>query len=106
MLAHWPFLSLLIWTPVIGSVLVFVTGGARHPNRARIIALLCSLISIGWCVLAYLAFDSQRYAMQLVETLPWVPAYKMNYSLGVDGIALALIFLTVFTIFLVVLASW
>jgi NADH:ubiquinone oxidoreductase subunit 4 (subunit M) len=32
--------------------------------------------------------------LQFVETHAWIPAYKISYNLGVDGIAVALILLT------------
>jgi NADH-quinone oxidoreductase subunit M len=44
--------------------------------------------------------------MQFQEHFAWIPTYGMYYSLGVDGISMPLIMLTVFTTLLVVLASW
>jgi NADH-quinone oxidoreductase subunit M len=44
--------------------------------------------------------------MQFVERLPWIPAFHIEYHLGVDGISMPLILLTTFTTVLVVLAGW
>ena len=44
--------------------------------------------------------------MQFREFMPWITAYGIHYSLGVDGISMPLIVLTTFTTLLVVLAAW
>src|SRR5579871_5927962 len=106
MSADWPFLSILIWLPVIGGIAVLFTGGDRYAARARFIALFFSLANIFLCIPLYLHFDQQTSAMQFVENITWIPAYGIHYALGVDGISLPLIFLTVFTTLLVILASW
>ena len=36
----------------------------------------------------------------------WIPAFNINYHLGVDGIAVPLILLTSFTTLIVVIAGW
>lgn len=106
MLENLPILSLFIWIPVIGGILVLLTGGDEHAKRARIIALIFSLISLFLCIPFYTGFDVKSYAMQFQENVVWIPAYGIHYALGVDGISLPLIILTVFTTLLVVLASW
>jgi NADH-quinone oxidoreductase subunit M len=106
MMTHWPILSLMIWLPVIGGICVLFTGGDKNANSARIIALLFSLANIVLSVFLYKDFDLSTYAMQFQENLNWIPAYGIHYALGIDGIAMPLILLTVFTTLLVVLASW
>ena len=44
--------------------------------------------------------------MQFTELTPWLPGFNINYSIGVDGISVALIMLTTFTSVLVLLGSW
>lgn len=106
MTQHWPILSLMIWLPFIGGILVLLTGGDKHANRARAIALVFSLFNIFLSVLLYKNFDLNTYAMQFQENMNWIPSYGIHYALGVDGISMPLILLTVFTTLLVILASW
>ncbi len=106
MFAHWPLLSLLIWVPVIGAILVLFLGGDQFANRARYFALCVSLINIALCIPLYLNFDITTAGMQFREHLFWIPAYGIYYDLGVDGISLPLIMLTAFTTLLVILSSW
>lgn len=99
-------LSLLIWLPVLGGVLALMTGSDKHPDRARVIALVTSLVSLALCVPLVMNFDTSTYAMQYQVHIPWISAYGIEYSLGVDGISLPMIVLSCFTTVLVILTSW
>ncbi|MDR3491535.1 MAG: NADH-quinone oxidoreductase subunit M [Gammaproteobacteria bacterium] len=98
-------LSCLIWLPVLGAVLVLMTGGDKNANTARVIAVFFSVINLAICVPLYLSFDSSSYAMQFLENTLWIRVYKIHYAVGVDGISLAMIILTNFTGLLVILAG-
>lgn len=106
MLASLPLLSLLIWIPVIGGTLVLMTGSDKHATQARIVALIISLLCILICVPLYMNFDIYSEGWQFREHLVWIPAYKIHYDLGVDGISTPLIILTTYTTLLVILGSW
>ena len=101
-----PFLSLSIWVPILAGIVVLCTGGDRNAGAARWLALLGSIAGFAVTVPLYLGFDNQYAGFQFVERLEWVPAFNIQYHLGVDGIAVPLILLTSFTTFIVVLAGW
>lgn len=104
---HLPLLSLLIWVPVLGAVLLLLFAHRDdQANLARTIALITSVVAGLLCIPLYLGFNTQTAAMQFVENLNWIPAYGIRYALGVDGISMPLILLTCFTTFIVVLSSW
>lgn len=105
MLAHLPLLSILIWLPLVGAFLVLCTGGDKHANTARGIAVVTTLITLFLCVPLYLGFDINRYEMQFVEDHLWINAYQIHYALGVDGISLLMVMLTNFTGLLVIIAG-
>lgn len=96
----------MIWLPFLGGILVLFTGSDKHANIARVIALIFSLVNVALCIPLYTQFDLTTYTMQFQENLGWIPEYGIRYALGIDGIAMPLILLTVFTTLLVVLASW
>ena len=99
-------LSLLIWLPILGAVCAVAIDGDLYPTRARVVALITSLLCMAICVPLYLRFNPALSSMQFQENVPWITAFNVNYALGVDGISLPLIFLTVFTTLLVILAAW
>ena len=105
MLLQSSLLSILIWLPVLGAMIVLLTGGDKHANVARVIACTFSLVCLLLCIPLYLGFDSSSYAMQFTENHLWIRAYKIHYALGVDGISLAMVILTNFTGLLVILAG-
>ncbi len=99
-------LSLLVWLPVLGAVLVLAFGGDdQHANKARCIAATVAILNLLLCVPLYLGFDPSLFTMQFQENYLWISAYQIHYALGVDGLSLAMIILTNFTGLLVVLAG-
>jgi NADH-quinone oxidoreductase subunit M len=99
-------LSLLIWVPIAGGVVVLATGNDRNALQARVVALLISLVTLLLCIPLYTGFDTGTYQMQFQEQQPWIGAFNVYYHLGVDGISMPLIALTSFSTVLVVLAGW
>ncbi len=101
-----PLLSLVVWTPIIGGLLVLAIGSGKHVLEARVVALLVALLTFAISIPLYVQFDVNTFQMQFVELYPWIERFKINYHLGVDGISMPLIILTTFITVLVVLAGW
>jgi NADH-quinone oxidoreductase subunit M len=99
-----PLLSLLIWAPILGGVATLLFG--KRPDLARWFALAVALACFAMSLELYAHFDATSALMQFVERRAWVPAYNINYTLGVDGISVALIVLTCLTTALVIVGAW
>ncbi|MDH5785148.1 MAG: NADH-quinone oxidoreductase subunit M [Chromatiales bacterium] len=110
MFADLPLLSLLIWVPVIGGLLVLLTGSRSSGLEARVLSLLVALLTFVLSIPLYTGFDTASHAMQFINfadaPVVWIEAFNINYHLGVDGISMPLILLTTFTTVLVVIAGW
>jgi len=105
MLESWPLLSLLIWLPIIGGVVVLLLGDGRELLGRRIalaVSLLTFLLSLGLII----GFQHGTAALQFVELTPWVETLGVNYHLAVDGISMPLVVLTTFSTVLVILFGW
>ncbi len=100
-----PFLSLLIWTPILGGIWVLYAGD-REEQTVRYFTFAVSVLVFVLSVFAYVRFDTTTHLMQFVEFRQWIDAFNVNYHLGVDGISFPLILLTTFTTLLVVIAAW
>jgi NADH-quinone oxidoreductase subunit M len=98
-------LSLLIWLPIAGGVLVLLLGDARLA-AARWLALITSLAALALCIPLYRGFDGSTAAYQFVEQAAWIPAFNAAYHIGVDGIALPLILLTTLITVPVIISAW
>jgi len=105
MLTSWPILSLLVWLPIAAGLAVMLFG-ERHAHSARWFALVISGAVFLVSLLLIGGFNTGTAAMQFVEHVPWIPAFGINYALGIDGISMPLIVLTTFTTVLVVVAAW
>jgi NADH-quinone oxidoreductase subunit M len=99
-------LNILIWLPIIGGVFVLFAGDDNNPNVARYITLFTIVLSLGLCVPLFDGFDRTISGMQYIEDWSWMPSLGIHYHLGIDGLSLLLIGLSVFTNLIVVLATW
>ncbi len=99
-------LSIAIWLPIVGGIVVAATGGDANAGRARGLALLFAVLTFVATIPLYVKFDVGTHAMQFVEDYAWVDAFRIRYRLGIDGISLLLILLTSFSTVLVVISAW
>ena len=99
-------LSILIWLPVLGGILILSTGGNRNAQLARKIALGFSVGTFLLSLSIYADFDINTASMQFVERYRWIEALHIQYFLGVDGISMPLIILTTLLTIIVVIAGW
>ena len=99
-------LSILIWLPVLGGILILSTGGDRNAQLARKIALGFSVGTFLLSLSIYADFDINTASMQFVERYRWIEALHIQYFLGVDGISMPLIILTTLLTIIVVIAGW
>lgn len=98
-----PILTLVIFFPFVGIILILLV---KSFDLVRPIALLTSLINFFSSIFIWLHFDPTTFRMQLGETVPWIPQFHINYTIGVDGISLWLIMLTTFLTPLCIICSW
>ena len=105
MLASLPILSILIWMPIIGGLLVLVSKKISL-DMVKWLSIIITLVTFLISIILVNEFDSSRYQMQFNEHMPWIQVFDIYYSLGVDGISVPLIVLTTIISFLVIVAGW
>ncbi|MGY8998186.1 MAG: NADH-quinone oxidoreductase subunit M, partial [Alphaproteobacteria bacterium] len=104
-----PLLSLAIFLPLVGAGFVLVIRNddeAKAAANARWTALWTSLVVLVVAVAMWVMFDPTTAEFQFVEQAPWIPAYGIQYYLGIDGISLFLIVLAAFLTPVCILCSW
>ena len=79
---------------------------AANTKLIKQAAFVISLLVAGVGISAALGFDVNKSGFQYVEKYSWIPALGINYQLGVDGISLILILLSVILVPIVILAGW
>jgi NADH-quinone oxidoreductase subunit M len=100
-----PLLSLTIFTPLVGAVLIGFVPRER-PQLARWLAFATTLVTLGWSLAMLAGFSNSASGFQFVEDVPWIPTFGIHYQVGVDGISLILILLTTLLTAISVLASF
>src|SRR3954469_20421009 len=107
-MAGWPILSLTTFLPLVGAAFILLIRGEADvvARNARNVALWTSLITFVLSLFIWLNFDNTTAAFQMVERVDWIPAFKINYHMGVDGISVLFVLLSTFLTPLCILASW
>jgi len=99
-------LSFSIWTPILSGIAVLFTANDHKPNVTRWLALSGGILAFLVAIPLYTQFNFADGGFQFQEGFSWIPAFNINYHLGVDGIAIPLILLTSFTTVIVIISAW
>jgi len=101
--ANFPLLSLLIITLPVGGALIWLWPNATH---ARWIALATAIVDLLLSMTVLFKFDATASGFQLVEKAAWIPSINAHYQVGVDGLSVLFLPLTVILFIGIILSSW
>ncbi|MDP6851662.1 MAG: NAD(P)H-quinone oxidoreductase subunit 4 [Prochlorococcus sp.] len=105
--SNFPWLSLAILFPIVGSLLVPFIPDEGDGKQVRWFALGIALVTFLITVGAYLyGYDPSLSGLQLSERVSWLPDIGLTWAVGADGLSMPLILLTSFITALAVLAAW
>ena len=99
------FLTIMELLPLVGAALIATTGKGKD-ELVKKLALATTLLVAAAGILLTLSFNRSDAGLQFVEKRAWIPAFGINYAVGIDGIALVLILMSVILAPVVVLAGW
>ena len=100
-----PYLSLLIFTPVVAGVLLLLYP-AQKRTLIRVTALISALITLALSVILFFRYDTQAAGYQFLEKLDWLPSLGISYFVGIDGISVAMELMAGLVVISGVLVSW
>jgi NADH-quinone oxidoreductase subunit M len=113
-------LTLIFLLPIIAALPTWLIGRVRN-EFSRYFALLISGITFLLAILAWMMFENHSFldstmhadrtalatgGWTLTVNIPWIESIGMNFSLGVDGLSMPLVLLSVFIFFVSILASF
>ena len=103
-----PLLTLSWLVPLVGAVLLLLIPNAdgRRDVPIKWLALVWSIVAFAVTAALWVWFDPGSSDFQLVERVPWIPAFGIDYYIGIDGISLLLVVLTGFLTPIALLSSW
>ena len=91
--------------PLIGAGLIALLP-ATNAKLVKQSALLVSVLVAALGITMTIGFDRGVTGFQYVERYSWIPSLGISYQLGIDGISLILILLSVLLVPIVILAGW
>lgn len=97
-------LSSLVFLPAVGALLILFMP-KTNVKSIRSVALIVTGLVLFLSIMLVGKFDYTRSSMQFVEKAWWIPQMKIQYFLGVDGLSIALVFLTALLGFIACVAS-
>ena len=100
-------LSLFIVVPIVTILgLVFT----KSLKQSRVVAMIGSVVQLGMSVNRIFAYFKERALnddiMVFTRDLVWFEPFNIHYSIGVDGISVALLVLTSLVVLAGVFISW
>jgi NADH-quinone oxidoreductase subunit M len=102
---EFPWLTLLLVVPVVGAVVVALLPSRAASAAPKQIALGVSLLTLAIGIVMAVRYEPDA-GMQFTEQHEWIKSFGAHYAVGVDGIGLTLVLLTVILTPVVLLASW
>ena len=102
---QFPVLSVIVFTPVIASLLLLLMPGERK-NEIRVTALAAATLALLLSLWVYFSYDVATGGYQFMEKYDWLPILGISYMVGVDGMNAPLVLLTGIVMFTGVLISW
>ncbi|MEP2736321.1 MAG: NADH-quinone oxidoreductase subunit M [Erythrobacter sp.] len=95
-----PLLSVMLLVPLVAGIACFFLSA----QAARQTALVATLVNLAFGIMLWARYEIGGPQWQFTEVAPLFAGFE--YALGIDGIALMLIMLSVFLMPICILASW
>jgi NADH-quinone oxidoreductase subunit M len=106
------WLTLLMLSPLAGMLLIGLAALMGSDDRlVKYGVTAWTGVPLALAAIVWAGFDSSATAagqgvVQFVEKIPWINAIRVDYFLGVDGLSLPLVLLTVVIAPVAAIASW
>jgi len=106
-----PILSIMIILPLVCAIMIALIRGNERDEatvaaNVKYVALFGSLFVFAFGLFMYYGFDPSVSGFQFVENYAWFGDSPLRYSLGIDGLSVFFVLLSVALVPVCILASW
>ena len=98
-------LTIIMLLPLIGAALIAFLPAAQE-RLVKQVALATTVIVAVATIVKALNFNVDNTDLQFRQSYSWISSFGINWALGVDGIALVLILMSVILAPIVILGGW
>ena len=106
---EFPLLSIMTFLPLAGVLIILATvrgSGEVADRNAKYVSLYTSLFTFAFGLYMFANFDGNSAEFQFVETSSWLKPFGINYHMGVDGISMFFVLLSVFLTPICIISAW
>jgi len=96
-------ITILCLIPLAGALCAFLV---RRSDLARVVALAFALATLVLAIVATVRFHRDGSGFQQTVDVDWIQRIGVHWALGLDGMALLLVLLTVVLVPIVMLSAW
>jgi len=96
-------ITTLCLIPLVGALCVFLL---RRSELSRLVAVAFAVATLVVAIVATARFDRSGEGFQQTVDVDWIQRIGVHWSLGLDGMALLLVLLTVVLVPIVMLSAW
>jgi NADH-quinone oxidoreductase subunit M len=91
---YYPILSAIIFTPLVGALLILVIP-RQDAKTIRRVGTAFALITLVLAVIIWVEVTRRGAGdVQFEESYPWIPTFQLSFHVGVDGLSAPLVLLT------------
>ena len=105
MIDFFPILSILIWLPIMGGLILLFLGNISE-KYIKIFGHSVSILTLIISIIILNEFDTNKYYLQFTERILWISNFDIYYHLAIDGFSLVFILLTTITTSLILMFSF
>jgi NADH-quinone oxidoreductase subunit M len=99
-------LSIMVFLPLAGAlVMLLIPRTEEHLHRTLALVVTLATAGVGAAVLADFDYSASE-TLQFVVNKPWIDVINARYAIGIDGLSVPLIGLTLLIVPLCVIYSW
>lgn len=101
-------LTILVFFPLVGVIAILLADRKNEKSDEMIkwIALATSVITLIISIVVLANYNSAISGLQMVDRFDWIPAWGIQYYMGVDGLSILMVLLTAFISVIAIAASW
>lgn len=99
------FVSVLMMVLLASAILAWLSA-RLNANAPRVVALLGALISFLYLITFCLTSSHNFEQLVVLQRMPWISRFNIEYALGIDYLSLILLTLTLFLAVICILVSW
>jgi NADH-quinone oxidoreductase subunit M len=98
-------LTIIMLLPLVGAGLIAILPSAQE-RLVKQVALATTIVVAAATIVKALNFNVDNTELQFRQSYSWISSFGINWALGVDGIALVLILMSVILAPIVILGGW